>query len=216
MYWLVQELECMQRVDDEKDEVISEPKTFKTKLMAKWVGLIEKALATFENQDPDAEKFSKVATQQAFVILFNVIASSTMRRKPCKKKQDHANVHKLNFSKNAMGHKIINQWTILTITRNLMKATLSFKEITISLCNVYRIFINSALGVINVPYCILYFIGESKSYWLFRCKIMLKIQSYNSKIFVTCKYKHSNAILTLFRKSKVTISSPGWITQPSF
>jgi len=52
----------MQRVDDKEDEAISEQKKFETKFMSIGFSLIEKALATLKNQDPDAERFWKVAT----------------------------------------------------------------------------------------------------------------------------------------------------------
>ncbi|KAI6646855.1 Tigger transposable element-derived protein 1-like isoform X4 [Oopsacas minuta] len=57
------ELETMQRQSEqEDDEEILPIKKFETKMMAKGFSLIEKALAIFQNQDPNDERFSKVAT----------------------------------------------------------------------------------------------------------------------------------------------------------
>ena len=52
--------------------------------MAEGFGLIENALATYENQDPDEEKFSKVATSirdslQCYCLIYNEKKSKTMQ-----------------------------------------------------------------------------------------------------------------------------------------
>ena len=52
-------LETMQGPEEAKE--IFPGKKFETKLMADWLGFIEKALAIVENQDPNVERFSKVA-----------------------------------------------------------------------------------------------------------------------------------------------------------
>ena len=57
----ITELETMQGSEEDKEEEILPVKKFETKLMADGFGFIEKALAIFENQDPNVERFSKVA-----------------------------------------------------------------------------------------------------------------------------------------------------------
>ena len=61
-------------------------KKLETKLMADGFGFIQKALAIFENQDPNVERFSKVATSvrnsfQRYCVIYDE-----------KKKKDSANL----------------------------------------------------------------------------------------------------------------------------
>ncbi|KAI6651905.1 hypothetical protein LOD99_4805 [Oopsacas minuta] len=71
------ELEAMQRQSEQEDEEEILPiKKFDTKMMAEGFSLIEEALAIFENQDPNDERFSKVATSvrdsfQCYRIIYN-------------------------------------------------------------------------------------------------------------------------------------------------
>ena len=55
------ELETMQGPEEDKEEEIFHVKKFETKLMADGFSFIEKALAIFENQDPNVERFLEVA-----------------------------------------------------------------------------------------------------------------------------------------------------------
>ena len=55
------ELETMQGQEEDEEELLP-VKKFQTKLMANRFSFMEKALTIFENQDPNFERFSKVAT----------------------------------------------------------------------------------------------------------------------------------------------------------
>ena len=56
------ELETSMQGPEEDEEEILPVKKFETKLMADGFNFMEKALSIFENQDPNVERFSKVAT----------------------------------------------------------------------------------------------------------------------------------------------------------
>ncbi|XP_068247804.1 tigger transposable element-derived protein 1-like [Palaemon carinicauda] len=58
------ELEAQQRVEEEEEEETPVPmKKFETKLLAEGFSLIDKAIALFEQQDPNIERCTKVANQ---------------------------------------------------------------------------------------------------------------------------------------------------------
>ena len=54
------ELKTMQRPEEYEEEILSVRK-FETKLMANGFGFVEEALPILENQDPNVERFSKIA-----------------------------------------------------------------------------------------------------------------------------------------------------------
>ena len=72
------ELETMQGPEDEEEEILL-VKKFETKSMADGFGFIKNALAIFRNQDPNVERFSKVAISVRD--FFQFIALSMMKRK---------------------------------------------------------------------------------------------------------------------------------------
>ena len=73
----------MQGPEEDKEEILL-VKKFKTKLMANGFSFMGKALTIFENQDPNFERLSKVATSvcdffQCYCIIYNENKKKTVQ-----------------------------------------------------------------------------------------------------------------------------------------
>ncbi|XP_068229455.1 tigger transposable element-derived protein 1-like [Palaemon carinicauda] len=84
------ELEAQQRVEEEEEEETPVPmKKFETKLLAEGFSLIDKAIALFEQQDPNIERCTKVANQLNDAIQCYRIIYDEKKKKTVQSSLDH-------------------------------------------------------------------------------------------------------------------------------